>query len=218
MTVFLPAPQRLRSGFVVLEPELEEEYLARPANVSNTPIITGPGIAEIKPHTEKQIRQAHRQLATELATSRGRKYKAALIVTYRPVGRTTGDGTPVEVYATAYRPNAQRPTSAPLPEYLRGPWWDLSTVHVPRTIGVNLADRSVFGAAAERAVRTRFGQFLEQPPHRRSRAVTTPPYKSPNEPGSDIEWTEIAEMYAELARSTNDEFLAELANELATPG
>ena len=29
-------------------------------------------------------------------------------------------------------------------------------------------------------------------------------------------WTEIAEMYAELARVTNDEFLAELANELAT--
>ena len=42
--------------------------------------------------------------------------------------------------------------------------------------------------------------------------------KSGHAVGADVIWREIAEMYAELARTTNDEFLAALANELATPG
>jgi hypothetical protein len=226
MTVFWSDPTRPRSGFSVLEPDLEEEfrrhglyqhYLARPTTFDNSAKIDGPGIAEIKPHTEDGINDARVQLNKALTAKRNRlpglRKREALIITYRPMGKTTEEGTPVEVYAVRY---VDETGTGPTTYIKTKPWWNLGTVTISRTVGVNLVDRSVFGAVAERAIRARFGQFLEQPPHSRGRgAVTTSPNKSPNEPGSDIEWTEIAEMYAELARLTNDEFLTELANELA---
>jgi hypothetical protein len=212
MIEFLPAPTRLRPGFVVTEVTLEDEYAKPPLLIFND-AIKGPGIAEIKPHTAKQIGKAHEQLRDMKATARYRNSEA-LIVTYRPVGRTTGEGTPVRAYAVRYVPGA-----APSVYLTKEAWWDLGQVVIPRRIGVNLADRSVFGAAAERAIRGNIGAVLARPPHNRGpNAVTTPAHKSPNEPGPDVEWREIAEMYAELARTTNDEFLAELANELTAAG
>ena len=87
-------------------------------------------------------------------------------------------------------------------------------------VSADLNNGSVLGVAAEDPVRQAFAKKLAP-----IRANAIPPLK-PGEPynlgkaasakGSDVMWTEIAEMYAELARITNDEFLAELANELAT--
>ncbi|HEX5810676.1 MAG TPA: hypothetical protein VFY38_01115 [Pseudonocardia sp.] len=225
MTVSWSGPDGPRSGVFMLGPDLEEEfrrhgvhqhYLARPTTFDNSAKIDGPGIAEIKPHTKAAINDARAQLNTALAALRNRlpalRRREALIITYRPVGKTTGEGTPVEVYAVRY---VDEKGTGPETYIRTKPWWNLGTINVPRTTGVNLVDRSVFGAVAERAIRAHFGQVLGKPPHSRINAVTTSPGKSPNEPGSDVEWTEIADMYAELARTTNDEFLAELANELA---
>ena len=224
MTVFLPAPDRLRSGLVVLDADLEEEYLGPPMNVGNSEKIEGPGIAEIKPHTRKKITEAHDQLTTQRRKGRGR-YKEVLLITYKPNGATTPVGTRVDVWAVRHIPDIPKRRDPRFPDgkhttpsdYLAAAWWSLGEALVPPTISVNLADLSVFGAAAELPIRTHFGQFLEKPPHLRVKAVTTPHSKSPSDSGPDVRWKEIAEMYAELARTTNDEFLAALANELATP-
>ena len=214
MTVFLPAPDRLRSGLIVLDTDLEEEYLGPPKTLNTAP-VGGPGIAEIKPHTEAKINEARKQLKSALVNRPGYE---ALIITYRP-GATTPKGTPVKVWAVRYE-KEEKPRTGALTYLRTKPWWNLGIITIPPKIDVSTADLSVLGAAAEGAVRTRFGQFLakQPPPHRRVDAVTTSLYKSPNERGPDVEWREMAEMYAELARTTNDEFLAELANELAASG
>ena len=81
-------------------------------------------------------------------------------------------------------------------------------------VSADLNNGSVLGVAAEDPVRRAFADKL-----RITRGAKGEPYnlgKAASAKGSDVMWTEIAEMYAELARVTNDEFLAELANELAT--
>jgi hypothetical protein len=129
----------------------------------------------------------------------------------------------VDVWAVRHIPDVS-PASAPPKgrrttpsDYLAATWWSLGQALVPPTVPVTLKDLGVFGAAAEPVVRTAFGKQLPQlamNPH--GRALTTPLNRPASDQGPDIKWKEIAELYGELARTTNDEFLAELANELAS--
>jgi murein DD-endopeptidase MepM/ murein hydrolase activator NlpD len=221
MTTFLPAPDRRRPAFV--GPDPEEEYLPAPRTKATNPDrLDAPGLAEIKPHTSKNISRAHDDLTRKRRKARG-YYKEALIITYKPTGGTTPTGIPVDVWAVRHIPDVS-PAAAPPKgrrttpsDYLAATWWSLGQALVPPTIPVTLKDLGVFGAAAEPVVRTAFGQQLPQlakNPH--GRALTTPLNRPASDQGPDIKWKEIAELYAELARTTNDEFLGELANELAS--
>ena len=152
-----------------------------------------------------------------------------IIITYRPHGwsRERPGMTPspltVDIYATKFVPGwrvrdyhidrSKVPASAE---------WVVIDEQVPvrETLKVDVNNGSVLGAAAEEPVRKAFAAKLIA----WSRTAPTGlrhPYnlsKLASADGPDVVWTEIAEMYAELARGTNDEFLAALANELATPG
>ena len=146
-----------------------------------------------------------------------------IIITYRPTGwvsawnRKSFKGprvlspVTVDVYAVKFAPNRKvdyyQTSSAK---------WVLVKPGVPvvATVPVSpLTDATIFGRVVEGHVRKAFADVL--------RGVGRHPYnlaKASGDQGADVTWTEIAEMYAELARTTNDEFLAALANELATPG
>jgi hypothetical protein len=69
MTTFLPAPDRRRPGIV--DPDLEEEYLPPPPNANNPQRLDAPGLAEIKPHTSKNISRAHDDLTRKRRKARG---------------------------------------------------------------------------------------------------------------------------------------------------
>lgn len=226
MIEFLPAPTQPYTGLLVADGDMEEEYHKVPVNIdTRKPVVRAPGVGEIKPHARNRISEAHDQLSANLGRYRELFPKGtaldAFIITYRPVppaeggGRTARKGTPVDVYAT---PLIRR-GMATEGSYLAQPWWKLERAWVRPTIDVSTRNPSVFGAAAEQPVRASFAKFLAA--HRRTGAgwtVRTRDDKASSDPGPDVEWREVAEMYAELARTTNDEFLAELANELATLG
>lgn len=211
MTLFWPAPDvppptyRWPPGT-----DLEEEYYAKPSTRGTLAAlgVKGPGVAEIKPHNEGGIRGGHRQLAGRSGAG------AKVLITYRPreedMDRRSMWPSTVDVYAITLLPGAATPT-----RYRdSADWCSVGSFTPPQTVKVTLRNPSVFGAIVEAPVRRLFLDKLIAADPRRSRVGRG---KSAHATGVDVAWSEIAELYAELGRDLHDEFLAELASELAVP-
>jgi hypothetical protein len=175
-----------------------------------------PGVAEITALKEGRVRKVH----NDFLKKGGKNDK--IIVCYRPIGRPSiwgnnervtghpGATAEVAVFATRFQPNY----GTEVRRYRVGPWWYLGRANVPVYHVVRPAEGSIFGQVAETPIRALFSKWLMD----KYQHKVTNPDKRPDDHGPDVTWEMIAEMYAELARTTNDEFLAELANELVTLG
>jgi hypothetical protein len=225
------------------EQEGELDYSPRPSKQANLAKldIKGAGIAEVKPHNEPNIRDAHNSLLTRpfppwLPTS---PPPIKLIITYRPHpwddAWNPPPGSParvrsgwkrppeysafpthVDVFAVAHNPNLAKGGEGIVTRYLRDAEWAWVGRAPVRPLPVDLRNRSVFGSAGEALARETFDAALRRGTNPQRRVVNL--RKSGHAVGADVIWREMAEMYGELARTTNDEFLGELANELATLG
>jgi hypothetical protein len=205
--------------------------------------IDGPGVAEIKAHNRNGIAGAIEQLNNPKIKVLNRiiiTYRPTGWSRKSP-GITPSPLT-LDVFATKFEPTAKPPgltrkqrkgPDVPLTGMDVGYYhtdergkppapakWVLvkKQVPIPPTIPVNLDNGSVLGAAAEDPVRTAFAVPLKEIKIKGINLGLTwkSAMKKPDDnQNPDVEWEEIAEMYAELARITNNEFFAELANELA---
>jgi len=198
-------------------PPLEEEtpYWNSPTpNPAGLRAIASPGAGEVTGLKKDLVRKAHNKLGTRSGDR--------IMFCYRPTGasatwgdqeRTKKDLTAtakVDVFATRFEPGYDKETA----RYRTGPWWHVGTADLPVFQPVRPVDASIFGSVAEAPVRALCSQWLKNAWGRQVTNLT----KRSDAHGSDITWLELAEMYGELARTTNDEFLGELANELATLG
>jgi len=205
--------------------------------------IEGPGLGEIKPHTKDGIGKAVEQFENWGHDWENQRMKWGLaadptfkdfnslkkvIITYRPSDWSADYKNKhprhIDIFAIEHKPGELKPMrlkskkpNAPDRFSPAKYWGDLKDswmrvaqcVPVKPQVEVNLENPALFGMAMEDWIRERFVGLL--PAGRTGFNV----HKSSAAHGPDVMWTEIAEMYAELARLTNDEFLAELANELA---
>jgi len=248
MTVFWSELDETDEWWPVATLEQEEAYWSTPVakgaakalDPKQLTDITSPGVAEVTALKAHLVRKAHNTLA-KVKTPEDR-----IIVCYRPAGataewgdsermsaarnavaiaRSTADPTTaaraiiatmtaakakVDVFATRFDSTRTGQTAS----YRTGPWWYLGVARVPVLQSIRPVDGSIFGTVNETPVRTLFGGWLYG---KYKHKVTNMP-KRADAKKSDITWETAAEMYAELARTTHDEFLAELANELATLG
>ncbi|MGI5216523.1 hypothetical protein [Nocardia sp. CA-290969] len=173
----------------------------------------GPGIAEVKPHTDTGIRQGLAQLRS-YRYGDGKKPPlfaggVQLLVTYVPIDASgkpvrRGRAAAVRVYARSVTwPPRER--SGPV---VLGPLQQAGTRRLPEVLPFPRVDESgYFGHAVEKFVRGHL--------HRISGRPAVRGYGGPRS-GPDIVWKELAALYGELARATGDPAFAQLATELAT--
>jgi len=172
-------------------------------------VVSDRGFAEIKPHTESGVRGGITQIQKRLARSRG---YIAYLVTYYAVNERN---QPIRKGRAKYLHVFAAPvTQASTPAQYRDPkvWRHLGYVEVPQTIPhPPVHQGGAFGWAVEEAVREKFKQMVKlETPHKKWTPAT-----GGYQPGADIRWHELAELYAELARELRDPLYAELASELA---
>jgi hypothetical protein len=164
---------------------------------SGRPVISKPGIAEIKPHTRHGIPAGIRQLLTRSSKDpyRGREM---WLVTYTAVPRISL--TPRSIRVLVYKVD---------PKGNLGPHWDLGERTLPATMQFPKTDNpAFFGMAVEDLVRQKFRPALLAG----GRQVA--PGTGGARRGPDVDWQELANFYAELANETGDPFFEALATEL----
>lgn len=173
-----------------------------------TPRITGPGLAEIKPHHPRAIREGLGQLHARLRGPYTR-HPDYWLLTYR--AQPAGADRPSSVRIVAHRIDPQAlgrlgpagdrsrlitattEFDAPLPPVIRFP---------------PTSQPAMFGMAVEDVVRSAFGKRFRRVADRALPA-------GGNRPGPDVLWKELAEFYRELAAETGDGYWSALADELA---
>jgi hypothetical protein len=173
---------------------------------------------EIKPHTTTGIRAGVRQIGDRLEAACRTTGVAptGVLVTYvgvdaagRPI--RTGRAKAVHVYgAKVDLKCGQRPTVA---QYNQpGVWYFLGSAPLPDKLDHPPVDHApAFGWAVEPVVQQQVMKTVRlQTPQRKWTPKGGPGH------GADIEYTELAEFYRELARELRDPFYAELASELAS--
>jgi hypothetical protein len=174
-----------------------------PTPVTRLTQIQRPGLAEIKPHTPTGIRKGLKQLRDRVKSHPGREM---WLVTYKGTDASglanppTGMADGLQVFARCFNVTTRD---------LDGPWYKLGFLRLNRIMQHPPVDHpGMFGMAVERRVYDLFTSQL--PLNRRAQAGT-----GGSLPGPDVLWSELAALYAELARELRDPFYAELASELA---
>jgi hypothetical protein len=188
--------------------ELEWEAVPRsrwaslPGNLAAATMRVGAnGVAEIKPHSWSGLRAGLKQLARRTSTG------PRALITYLPVDRSgktvpAGQAAAVRVFATMYAP------STSLADYLaKAQWWDLGSLGLPGMMPFPVVQNGgFFGMAVENGVRNHFTTKVLNPSTRKVAAGT-----GGHQHGADVQWQELAELYAELARQLRDPAYAEAA-------
>ncbi|WP_433612653.1 hypothetical protein [Prescottella agglutinans] len=182
----------------------KRQWLDGIAPVRRLPLdVTGPGIAEIKPHSKSGEAAGLRQLARRAEDPRFRDSQKWL-VTYLPVRMDgsvaqSGRATRVRVFAGEVRGGKVMSR------------FDLGATDVPPSVPFPRIDETAFfGMAIEDVVRKRFATWLPAPRRDKLRKKT-----GGSRIGPDMIWNEIANFYSALARELGDELYEELSSELA---
>lgn len=173
--------------------------------------ITGPGLAEIKPHHVRGMRSGLAQLKVRLRTHPG--HPALWLVTYQPLPAEGGRVRRVRIVAHEVDPARLRAaTSLSDPTAFLRCRTVLATPLLPGTMPFPdpMARPALFGLAVEDLVRRAFvGAF--------PRTGTKGLPAGGERPGPDILWRELADLYREVAVQTGDRYWSDLAGELAGP-
>ncbi|MGY4769094.1 hypothetical protein ACXC9Q_19445 [Kribbella sp. CWNU-51] len=183
----------------------------RPGQPHPRLVLTAPGFVEIKPHTASGIKSGLTQLAGRL---RGAGRTVGVLATYLGVdarGRPIRTGRPgfVRVNATLVDLGTTPvPTTA---QYSRpAQWFYLGLAPVPPKVDHPPVDHApAFGWAVEPIVQRQVMQMA----HLQTKNRRWVPLGGPGR-GPDIEYSELAQFYRELAHELRDPLYAEIASEL----
>jgi hypothetical protein len=202
MTMFTPEAETPRWQAI---PQLLPPRTRPPA------LTTGrPGIVEIKPHTETGILKGVANVRRALLAAPN---NVGLLVTYYAVDdrdqpKTSGQAAYAHLFAALITTG---PNDTPRQYLSANRWRHLGRITVPQTIPHPRVNQiSAFGQAIEPAARAKVRDVMRTwiP------GITFQRATGGHRPGPDIIWSELAELYAELARELRDPLYAELANEL----
>jgi len=176
-----------------------------------TLVLRTPGYVEIKPHTLTGIKSGLKQLGERLENAKP-KLESGVLATYLGVDAggnpvRTGRARSVRVYAVLVN-RVPKPTLA---QYGRPEQWHyLGVAPLPDTIDHPPVDHApAFGWAVEPVVQRRVSLLVKlETPGRKWKSLGGPGR------GPDMQYTELAEFYRELAHELRDPLYAELASEL----
>lgn len=192
------------------------------------PAMTGPGLAEIKPHNDAAIRKGLYQLRRYLQQSKAAQGTAkAAGGTKRQAWMAGREPERTSVWLLTYLPwSAKGPPShvrvfahelkrdellkkGPLPglDRLLISRRELPKVELPKVMPFPHPGRpDMFGLAVEPLVRDRFRQEYQRPLTKRQRVGRR---------GPDVLWRELEDLFRELANETGDIYWRDVADELS---